>query len=99
MFPHEGGKRLDHELPEGLYPFADTRLPLREMAMMQAPRDLEILLRNAAKATGVEIVRDRPVELRCTSDAFPDATFVVFWPVGAEHLNILAPKGAVVGRA
>jgi hypothetical protein len=99
MFPHEGGKHLNHELPDGLYPFANTWLPLREMAMMQAPRDLEILLRNAAEAAGVEIVRDRAVELRCTSEAFPNATFVVFWPVGEEHLNILAPKSAVVGRA
>lgn len=87
------------QLPDGLYPFADTRLPLADMAMMEAPRDLENLLRDAAVAAGVPILRDSPVELRCTSDAFPDATFLVFWPSGAERLNILAPKAFVRGRA
>lgn len=87
------------QLPDGLYPFADTRLPLADMAMMEAPRDLENLLRDAALAAGVTILRDSPVELRCTSDAFPDATFLVFWPSGAERLNILAPKAFVRGRA
>jgi hypothetical protein len=87
------------QLPEGFYPFADTRLPLADMAMMEAPRDLENLLRDAALTAGVTILRDSPVELRCTSDAFPDATFLVFWPSGAERLNILAPKAFVRGRA
>lgn len=67
--------------------------------MMEAPPELERLLHEAALKTGVEIVRDRPVELTCVADGFPDATFLVFWPSGAERLNILAPKEAVVGRA
>lgn len=90
---------MERKLPDGLYPFADTRLPLSEMAMMEAPQDLEALLRDAAEAAGISIIRDSPVELRCTSQAFPDATFLVFWPSGAERLNILAPKSAIVGRA
>ena len=90
---------LDHKLPDGLYPFADTQFPLSEMAMMEAPLQLEELLRAAALRDGVEIIRDRPVELRCTSEEFPDATFLVFWPSGRERLNILAPKAAVRGRA
>jgi hypothetical protein len=90
---------MDHKLADGLYPFADRLLPLSEMAMMEAPRQLEMVLRQAAENDGIEIVRDRPVELRCQSEDFPDATFLVFWPSGEEHLNILAPKAAVQGRA
>lgn len=90
---------MTDRLPNGLYPFADRRLPLSELAMMEAPRELERLLREAADASGVVIHRDQPVELRCTSEQFPDATFLVFWPSGEQHLNILAPKSAVTGRA
>ena len=86
-------------LPDGLYPFADARLPLREMAMMEAPPELEVLLLKAAQDNKVEIIRDRPVELLCASADHPDATFLVFWPSGAARLNILAPKAAVKGRA
>lgn len=90
---------MDYKLPDGVYPFADTQLPLSEMAMMEAPLQLEQLLRKAASSDGVEIIRDRPIELRCTSAEFPDATFLVFWPSGQERLNILAPKAAGRGRA
>lgn len=90
---------MDHRLPEGDYPFADTLLPLSEMAMMEAPMELEELLRTAAANDGIEIIRDQPVELRCASRNFPEATFIVFWPSGAQRLNILAPKSAVTGRA
>lgn len=86
-------------LPDGLYPFADQRLPLNELAMAEAPRELEKLLRDSAAAAGVDILRDAPVEIRCTSAAHPDAVFLVFWPSGEEHLNILAPKASVRGRA
>jgi hypothetical protein len=87
------------QLPDGLYPFADKHLPLSELAMMEAPRELELLLLKAARDARIDILRDEPVELRCSSDAFPDATFLVYWPTGEEHLNILAPKSALVGRA
>lgn len=86
-------------LPDGMYPFADQRLPLSELAMTEAPQELEELLRSAAEASGVVLVRDAPVEVRCTSAAYPDAVFLVFWPSGAERLNILAPKASVRGRA
>jgi hypothetical protein len=87
------------QLPDGLYPFADKRLPLAEMAMVEAPPELQALLIQAASEIGVEILRDRPVELCCVSRDFPEATFLVFWPSGREKLHILAPKGSVVGRA
>jgi len=90
---------VDHRLPDGLYPFANTAMPLSEMAMMEAPAELEALLRAAADRAGVAIIRDRPVELHFSSEDFPDATFMVFWPSGEERLHILAPKGSVVGRA
>jgi hypothetical protein len=67
-------------LPDGIYPFIDQRLPLSEMTMVEAPSELEGLLKSQAAADGVEIVRDEPVELRCSSDGYPDATFLVYWP-------------------
>lgn len=90
---------LVSQLPEGIYPFADTRLPLSEMAMMEAPVELEALLLRAARDDGIEILRDTPVELVCVAAGRPDATFLVYWPTGAERLNILAPREFVKGRA
>lgn len=91
--------RVDHRLPNGLYPFASVRLPLSQMTMTEAPLALEAVLRRAADDGGVEIVRDHPVELRCTSQDYPDATFVVFWPEGDECLHVQAPVESVCGRA
>lgn len=90
---------MDHRLPDGEYPFANTRLPLSKMGMMEAPPELERVLREAATKQGVEIIRDQPVELHCTSENFPEATFLVFWPSGNERLNILAPEESIVGKA
>jgi hypothetical protein len=87
------------QLPEGFYPFADTRMPLGEMAMMEAPAELEALLLKAAHDDGIEILRDTPVELVCVAAGHPDATFLVYWPAGVERLNILAPREFVKGRA
>jgi hypothetical protein len=28
----------------------------------------------------IDIIRDEPVELRCQSEQYPDATFLVYWP-------------------
>ncbi|WP_437416469.1 hypothetical protein [Sinorhizobium meliloti] len=35
-------------LPEGLHPFIDRRLPLSQLVMIEAPEDLEKLLRSQA---------------------------------------------------
>ena len=86
-------------LPEGEYPFASARFPLSEMAMMEAPADLERLLKKAAKENGMEIIRDDPVELTCRAPGFPDATFLAWLPSDSERLHILAPKDKVRGRA
>lgn len=90
---------MDHRLPDGLYPFADTRLPLAELVMVEAPPELEALLKEAAAQNGVEIIRDRPVELTCRSEAYPDATFPAFWPSGQDRIHIPAPRASVRGRA
>lgn len=86
-------------LPDEDYPFADQRFPLSEMAMMEAPIELERLLKTAAKENGVEIIRDDPVELTCRAAGFPDATFLAWLPSDSERLHILAPKDQVRGRA
>jgi hypothetical protein len=66
------------ELPDGLYPFINERLPLSEMVMIEAPPELEACLKRQAAARAVEIIRDAPVELRCRSDEYPDAVFLVY---------------------
>jgi hypothetical protein len=48
------------ELPDGLYPFIDERLPLTELVMVEAPDDLEALFKSEAVANGIEIIETRP---------------------------------------
>ncbi len=86
-------------LPDGHYPFIDERLPLSELVMVEAPSDLEALFKSQATANGIEIIRDEPVELRCRSAEFPDATFLIYWPHGHEHIHMLVPKRFAAGRA
>jgi hypothetical protein len=92
------GGAMTVNLPDGDYPFIDRRLPLSEMSMIEVPPDLEALLKDQAEKHGIAIVRNEPVELRCQTDAFGDATFLVWWPEG-QRMHMLAPKGFAVGRA
>jgi len=64
-------------LPDGKHPFIDQRFPLADMLMVEAPADLEALLKDQATRNGMKLMRDQPVELRCRSEAFPDATFFI----------------------
>lgn len=86
-------------LPEGLYPFIDEWLPLSEMVMVEAPANLEALFKSQAAANGLDIVRDQPVELRCSSEDYPDATFLVYWPQGSDRIHMLVPTRFAQGRA
>lgn len=79
-------------LPDGDYPFIDERLPLSQLAMVEAPARLEALFKEQAARNGVELFRDRPVELRCHSDEYPDATFLIWWPTSSERIHMLVPK-------
>lgn len=67
--------------------------------MIEAPPALEELLRRQATENGIEIIRDEPVELRCKSEEFPDATFLVYWPSGEERMHMLVPIEHAKGRA
>jgi hypothetical protein len=87
------------KLPDGSYPFIDERLPLSEMTMVEAPPELEKLFASQAAANGVEILRDAPVELRCRSEEHPDATFLIYWPHGSDHIHMLVPTKFAIGRA
>ena len=86
-------------LPDGLYPFVDQRLPLSGLAMVEAPPRLEALFKEQAAANGVEIIRDAPVELRCRSKEYPDATFLIYWPSGQARIHMLVPREHVIGLA
>ena len=87
------------QLPEGLYPFIDERLPLSALAMVEAPPQLEALFRAQAAKNGVEIIRDAPVELRCQSEEYPDAVFLIYWPSDGDQIYMLVPKEFRKGQA
>ena len=87
------------KLADGFYPFIDQRLPLSEMTMVEAPAELELLFKSQAASNGIEILRDTPVELRCRSDEYPDATFLVYWPLGIDRIHMLVPTKFAVGKA
>jgi hypothetical protein len=87
------------QLPHGLYPFIDQRLPLTELTMGEAPTDLEALFKSQATANGTTIIRDRPVELTCRSAEYPEATFLIYWPRGQDRIHMLVPKRFAQGRA
>lgn len=87
------------QLPDGLYPFIDQHFPLSELAMIKAPTELETLFREQSARQGIELVRDVPVELRCRTDAFGDAVFLIWWPYGEDHIHMLAPARFRQGSA
>lgn len=86
-------------LPDGYYPFIDERWPLAELMMVEAPPELEALFKSQAAKNGVDIIRDEPVELRCQSQEYADATFLVYWPHGTDRIHMLVPKKFACGRA
>ena len=74
-----------------MYPFIDERLPLSELAMIETPAGLKAILVAQARDNGIEIVRDKPVELRCATAEYGDAVFLIYWPHG-EEMHMLALK-------
>lgn len=85
-------ERMMRNLPNGNYPFIDQVYPLSDMIMVEAPRELEKLFKTQASENGVEIIRDRPMELRCKSEEYPDATFLIFWPFDSDRIHMLVPR-------
>lgn len=86
-------------LPDGLYPYNDRLLPLAELAFTESPPELEVLLRQQAAANGIELIRDAVVELKCMAGRDVEATFLIWWPTGEDHIHILMPREYVRGRA
>lgn len=86
-------------LPDGKYPFIDREYALADMIMAEAPSELADLFKSQAKANGIELLRDKPYELRCRMAEFDDAAFFIYWPHGTASIYMLTPKGFVTGRA
>jgi hypothetical protein len=86
------------DLPEGDYPFIDRHYPLAELAMIEVPVVLKTLLIEQAARNGTSIARDAPTELRCVSEQFGDATFLIYWPHGHD-MHMLAPAQFRKGNA
>ena len=66
--------------------------------MIEVPETLKRLLISQSEKNGEEIVRDMPVELRCTSEQFGDATFLIYWPHG-HTMHMLATAKFRKGNA
>ena len=81
------------------YPFQDEVFPASEMAMTESPAELEALLREQARANGIDIIRDELVELVCKLPDTGEMRFMVFWPSGTERMNMLVPKRLAKGQA
>jgi hypothetical protein len=86
-------------LPSDDYPFAEARHPLTDLQMAEVPADLQAIFEASARESGIEIMRDQVVELRCRMPEMDDAVFAVWWPTGEERMHMLVPKQKVVGRA
>lgn len=85
----------DLVLPDRDYPFIDQRYPLSELAMIEVPESLQRLLIGQSEKNGTDIVRDTPVELRCVSEQFGDASFLILAPrlCNAHARTISIPQG------
>ncbi len=93
-----GGTTLK-KLQDGQYPFREEYYPLADMVMTEAPAELEAFLATQAKASGIEIVRDEPVELVCAAPDMETNRFLVFWPSGSERMHLLVPRLLAKGLA
>lgn len=80
------------DLPDDEYPFIYDRFPLSEMSMIEAPPELEAIFRAEAARNAVQLARGVPVELKCQSKEFPDAVFLIYWPLDDDKIHMLAPK-------
>jgi hypothetical protein len=91
---------MNVDLPDGTYPFMYERLPLSELAWVEAPPELEALLKSQAKASGVEVIRNAIVELTCKMPGNDlDVIFTVYWPLEQDRIHMLAPRHHRKGTA
>ena len=87
------------ELPDGLYPFIDERLPLSEFVMVEAPSDLEALFKSQAACACHHRSRHGHSSCVASPSNIPDATFLFIWPRGPQRIHMLVPKRFAIGWA
>jgi hypothetical protein len=90
---------MTSDLPPGLYPFAFERLPLDRLRMAEVPPEMQVLFVESASRNGLELIRDRIVELRCQMPDGEVATFTVWWPEKESRMHMLVPREHVEGTA
>ena len=61
----------------------DKALHHQERALALNPND-DLIVAQQGEVL-IDIIRDEPVELRCQSEQYPDATFLVYWPQGQDR--------------
>ena len=79
------------ELPDGLYPFIDERLPLTELVMVEA-RTILKRFSNRKPLPMASRSFETPVELQCSSAEYSDATFLVFGRMAPTAFTCLSQK-------
>lgn len=67
--------------------------------MIEAPPELEALIKSEAERTGLELIRDVPVELKCQTPDGRDPTFLIYWPLDQECIHVLVPREHARGLA
>jgi hypothetical protein len=61
----------------------DKALHHQDRALALNPNDNLIVVQQGE--VPIDIIRDEPVELRCQSEQYPDAKFLVYWPQGQDR--------------
>jgi len=85
----------EHEdVEDGQVPFADRRFNREEMLEVVAPTDLALLIEHEVSKSGVYVPADDFLEIRCTSENFATAVFMIKRGPNGE-LKMLVPSGAL----
>lgn len=83
----------DADVDDGQVPFADRRFNRNQMIEVTAPGDLAELIEREISRSGVVVPADDFLEIRCVSEAFATAVFMIKRGAGSE-LRMLVPSGA-----
>lgn len=83
----------DADIDDGQVPFADRRFNRDQMIEVTAPSELAELIEREISRSGVAVPADDFLEIRCASENFATAVFMIKRGSGNE-LRMLVPSGA-----
>lgn len=85
---------MSDDIDDGLLPFADRRFRRDELVDQPAPAELAQFLEREINLRGVDLPHDGFLELRCVSQDFAAAVFMVRRDPSGE-LRMLVPQSAI----